>query len=99
MIAVYFAYGSNMPSARLGERVDALLQPVREFVAQLIEDSRVGAPALALRGRGLARTHLLYRVGDYDLDLAHLSDGGLVGQVPCDSRRAGARAGHLPLDR
>ena len=58
-----------------------LLDRARQLLGQLIEDSRQGAPALALRGRGLARTHLLYRAGEYDVDLALLSDGGLVGQV------------------
>ena len=68
------------------ESKPGLLERARLFVAKLIEDSRQGAPALALRGAGLANAHLLYRAGAFDVDLAHLADGCLVGQVlPADN--------------
>ena len=69
-----------------GEDSPGLIERARMFVAKLIEDSRQGAPALALRGAGLANAHLLYRAGAFDVDLAHLADGCLVGQVlPADT--------------
>jgi len=63
-----------------------LLERARSFLAQLVEDSRQGTPSVSMRGAGLASAHLLYRAGAYDVDLAHLADGCLVGQVlPADA--------------
>lgn len=63
-----------------------LLERARVFLAQLAEDSLQDTPSLSLRGASLASAHLLYRAGAFDVDLAHLGDGCLVGQVlPVDA--------------
>ena len=55
---------------------------IRRFLGELLLDAGSGAaPALGLRGEGLAERHLLYRAGPFDVDLAHLDGGALVGQV------------------
>ncbi|MEM7310405.1 MAG: hypothetical protein AAF682_27255 [Planctomycetota bacterium] len=60
----------------------APLSRVRQFVAQLVLDAGLTAePALALRGEGPAERHLLYQAGPFEVDLALLESGALVGQV------------------
>jgi len=63
----------------------------RELIGQLVTPSPSGT--LALRGGGLASTHLLFRAGAYDVDIAHLSDDGLVGQVIPSDGEENALAG------
>jgi hypothetical protein len=53
------------------------LGSAREWLAEFLMDSAQGRPAAVLRGEG---RHLLYRVGDFEIDLAWLDRGVLVGQ-------------------
>ncbi len=55
---------------------------IQRFLGKLLLDAGSGAtPALSLRGEGLAERHLLFRAGPFEVDLAHLEGGALVGQV------------------
>ena len=58
-----------------------LLGRAKGFLARLIRDA--GAPELvpALRGEGPAQRHLLFEAGPFEVDLALIDSGALVGQV------------------
>ena len=65
----------------LSRRPDAVTR-ARHFLAKLVLDPTRGSQlAVSLRGEGLAERHLLFRAGPYDVDLALLESGALVGQV------------------
>lgn len=55
---------------------------VRSFVGALLADLSAAPPtALALRGQGATDRHLLMRAGPFDIDLARMEDGSVVGNV------------------
>lgn len=58
-------------------------ETIRDLVARLIHEVGGGAPtpAIALRGPGPSERHYLYAAGPFEIDLAHLDSGALVGQV------------------
>jgi hypothetical protein len=55
---------------------------VRSFLARILRDTR-GVERLAplLRGEGPAERHLLFSAGPFEVDLALIDSGALVGQV------------------
>ncbi len=62
--------------ARTRGRVGAVL----DLVARLVYDSLAQGPQVALRGNAAPLCHLLYEAGPFEVDLALLRNGSLVGQ-------------------
>lgn len=54
---------------------------VLDLVARLVFDSLGQAPAVALRGNAAPLCHLLYEAGPFEVDVALLRNGSLVGQL------------------
>ena len=61
---------------------ESALGGLLDYLGRLVFDSgTVSQAALGLRGETVAQRHLLYRAGPFDVDLALLDNGALVGQV------------------
>lgn len=68
---------------------ESTLSGLLDYLGRLVFDSRtVSQAAFALRGETVAQRHLLYRAGPFDVDLALLDNGALVGQVLPDGDEA-----------
>ena len=81
----------EVPKAWRNQAVALLRSPgpiarVRDFLARLIVDVNQNYdPAMALRGEGPADRHLLFEAGPFEVDLALLDSGALVGQVAAEA--------------
>jgi hypothetical protein len=53
----------------------------RGFLARLVRDAGAQEVVPALRGEGPAQRHLLFEAGPFEVDLALIDSGALVGQV------------------
>jgi len=70
---------------------------VRALLGRLVSAGASG-PVPAFRGGGSASRHRLYRAGPYDVDVALLANGALVGQVlPAEAEVPGLDEGHCIL--